>query len=409
MSLRGVAKRRRGNPLESDLTLMATLSIDNKLGLTDEQKMLRETVRDFANAIVAPKAAHIDKTCEFPIETFKQLGGIGLMGVPVPEKYGGAGMDYTSYAITIEELAKVCASTALSLAAHTSLVCLPLTNFGSEAQKQQYLPLLASGEWIGAYGLTEPNAGSDAGGTQTTAEKKSDNWVLNGAKIFITNANVASVYIATALTDKAKGTRGGISAFLFERETAGFSLGQKDEKLGMRGSDWGTLQFDNMSLPSESLIGEEGQGFKYFMQTLDSGRISIGALAVGIAQGCLDQALKYSKQRKQFGKAISEFQAIQFMLADMATEIQAARLMVYHAAALRDQGLPYGKEAAMAKLFSSEIASRAANKAVQIHGGYGYTKDFPVERYLRDAKLCEIGEGTSEIQRIVIARQLLSD
>ena len=391
------------------LTAEPTLRADNKLGLTEEQLMIRQTVREFSQTVLAPRAAHIDKTCEFPVDSFKQLGELGLMGVPVPEQYGGAGLDYTSYALTIEELARVCASTALSLAAHTSLVCMPLSLFGSEEQKQRYLPKLASGEWIGAYGLTEPNAGSDAGGTETTAERKGDDWVINGSKIFITNANVAQVYIATALTDKSKGTSGGISAFVYERETAGFSLGQKDEKLGMRGSDWGTLQFSDMHLPSNSLIGEEGQGFKYFMKTLDSGRISIGALAVGIAQASLDAALKYSGERKQFGKPIRDFQAIQFMLADMATEIEAARLMVYHAAKLRDHGIPYGKEAAMAKLFSSEVASRAANMALQIHGGYGYTKDFPVERYLRDAKLCEIGEGTSEIQRIVIARQLLTE
>jgi alkylation response protein AidB-like acyl-CoA dehydrogenase len=391
------------------LSTEATFSVDNKLGLSDEQLMIRQSVRDFAGTVLAPRAAHIDKTCEFPHDSFKQLGELGLMGVPVPEQYGGAGLDYLSYAITIEELARVCASTALSLAAHTSLVCLPLTMFGSEEQKQKYLPKLASGEWIGAYGLTEPNAGSDAGGTETTAVLQNGEWTINGSKIFITNANVAQVYIATALTNRELGTRGGISAFVYERETAGFSLGQKDEKLGMRGSDWGTLQFSDMHLPESALIGEVGQGFKYFMKTLDSGRISIGALAVGIAQGSLEAALKYSGERKQFGKPIRDFQAIQFMLADMATEIEAARLMVYHAARLRDAGVPFGKEAAMAKLYSSEVASRAANKAVQIHGGYGYTKDFPVERYLRDAKLCEIGEGTSEIQRIVIARQLLAD
>ncbi len=265
---------------------------------------------------------------------------------------------------------------------------------------------MASGKVLGAYGLTEPNAGSDAGGTETKAVKKGDKWILNGSKIFITNANYAEIYIATARTSAEGGTK-DISAFIFDRNTPGFSLGSKDEKLGMRGSDWGTLIFEDAEIPAENLLGEEGQGFKYFMKTLDSGRISIGALGVGIAQGALDKALQYSKERKQFGKAISEFQAIQFMLADMATEIEAARHLVYNAARLREAGLPFGKEASMAKLFASEVASRAANKAVQIHGGYGYTKDFPVERYLRDAKLCEIGEGTSEIQRMVIARCLL--
>lgn len=389
---------------------MTSLSTDlthDKWGLTEEQVMIRQTVRDFALSVVEPKAAYIDKTQEFPIDTFKQMAELGLLGIPIPEQYGGAGLDYLSYAITVEELARVCGSTALSLAAHTSLVCIPLYKFGSEAQKQKYLTRVASGEALGAYGLTEPNAGSDAGGTETTAVKTGDKWVLNGSKIFITNANYAQIYIATALTTKGIGTK-GISAFVFERDTPGFSLGSKDEKLGMRGSDWGTLIFEDAQIEGDNMIGEEGQGFKYFMQTLDSGRISIGALAVGIAQGALDKALQYAKERKQFGKAIAEFQAIQFMLADMATEIEAARHLVYHAARLRDAGLPFGKEAAMAKLYSSEVASRAANKAVQIHGGYGYTKDFPVERYLRDAKLCEIGEGTSEVQRMVIARHILN-
>ena len=392
--------------MSATLTMSLTVT-DDKWGLTDEQSMIRQTVRDFAQGVVEPQAAHIDKTQEFPIETFKQMGEMGLLGIPIPEKYGGAGLDYLSYALTVEEIARVCGSTALSLAAHTSLVCLPLSLFASEEQKQKYLSRVASGEWLGAYGLTEPNAGSDSGGTETKAELKGDKWILNGSKIFITNANYAQIYIATARTGaKDAGTK-GISAFIFERETPGFTLGSKDEKLGMRGSDWGTLQFQDAEIPKENLMGEDGQGFKYFMKTLDSGRISIGALGVGIAQGCLDKALQYSKERKQFGQSISSFQAIQFMLADMAMEIEAARHLVYHAARLRDAGQPFGTEAAMAKLFASEVASRAANKAVQIHGGYGYTKDFPVERYLRDAKLCEIGEGTSEIQRIVIARSLL--
>ncbi len=395
--------------MERRKRMSATMTIDvseDKWGLTEEQRMIRQMVRDFAVSVVEPKAAHIDKTQEFPVETFKEMAELGLLGIPIPEQYGGAGLDYICYAITVEEIARVCASTALSLAAHTSLVCLPLSNFGNEAQKQKYLTQVASGKVLGAYGLTEPNAGSDAGGTETRAEKKGDKWILNGSKIFITNANYAQIYVATAKTSKEMGTK-GISAFIFERNTPGFSLGPKDEKLGMRGSDWGTLIFEDAEIPEENLLGELGQGFKYFMKTLDSGRISIGALGVGIAQGCLDKALQYAKERKQFGRAISEFQAIQFMLADMAVEIEAARHLVYNAARLRDAGMPYGKEASMAKLFASEVASRAANKAVQIHGGYGYTKDFPVERYLRDAKLCEIGEGTSEIQRMVIARHLL--
>lgn len=386
------------------------LAIDvsqDKWGLTEEQRMIRDMVRDFAVSTVEPRAAEIDKNARFPEETFAEMAEMGLLGLPVPEEYGGGGADYLSYAIAVEELSRVCGSTALGVAAHNSLICLPLTMFGNEAQKKKYLPDLASGRVLGAYGLTEPNAGSDAGGTQTTAVKEGNEYVLNGTKIFITNANYAKTFIATAVTDKDQpGTR-GISAFVFDKETAGFSLGSKDDKMGTRGSDWGTLQFDNMRLPAENLIGEEGQGFKYFMQTLDSGRISIAAMALGIAQGALDKANQYASERSQFGQSINKFQAIQFMLADMATEIEAARHLVYNAARLKMAGRPFGKEAAMAKLFASEVSSRVCNKAVQIHGGYGYTKDFPVERYLRDAKLCEIGEGTSEIQRIVIARHIM--
>ena len=378
----------------------------DKWGLTEEQSMIRDMVRDFAVSKVEPRAKEIDHNCRFPTETFEELGELGLLGVPIPEEYGGAGGDYLSYAITVEEVARVCASTALSLAAHTSLVCLPIYLFGSEEQKQKWLVDIASGRKLGAYGLTEPNAGSDAGGTQTTAVKKGEQYILNGTKIFITNANYAQTFVATGLTDKAAGTK-GISAFIFPKETKGFTLGSKDEKLGMRGSDWGTLQFDNAEIPAENLLGKEGEGFKYFMQTLDNGRISIGALGVGIAQGALDKALQYAKEREQFGKPIADFQAIQFMLADMAMEVEAARHLVYNAARLKMAGLPFGKEASMAKLYASEVAMRASSDAIQIHGGYGYTKDFPVERYMRDAKLCEIGEGTSEIQRIVIARHIL--
>jgi alkylation response protein AidB-like acyl-CoA dehydrogenase len=385
------------------------LTIDvsqDKWGLTEEQRMIRDMVREYAVSTVEPRASEIDRTCRFPVETFQEMAEMGLMGLPVSEEYGGGGADYLSYAIAIEELARVCASTALSLAAHTSLVCMPIYLFGNEEQKKKYLPGLCSGT-LGAYGLTEPNAGSDAGGTQTTAVKQGDKYILNGTKIFITNANYAGTFIATAVTEKGIGTK-GISAFIFEKDIPGFSLGAKDEKLGMRGSDWGTLQFDNAEIPAANLIGEEGKGFKYFMQTLDNGRISIGALGVGIAQGALDKALQYAKERQQFGKPIADFQAIQFMLADMAMEIEAARLLVYNAARLKLAGQPFTKEASMAKLYASEVAMRAANHAIQIHGGYGYTKDFPVERYLRDAKLCEIGEGTSEIQRTVIARNILS-
>jgi alkylation response protein AidB-like acyl-CoA dehydrogenase len=386
-----------------------TVSIDvsqDKWGLTEQQRMIRDMVREFAVGTVEPRASEIDRNCRFPVETFQEMDEMGLMGLPVSEEYGGGGADYLSYAIAVEELARVCASTALSFAAHTSLVVMPIFLFGSEAQKKKYLPDLCNTK-LGAYGLTEPNAGSDAGGTETTAVKQGDHYTLNGTKIFITNANYAETFIATAVTEKGVGTK-GISAFIFEKDTPGFSLGAKDEKLGMRGSDWGTLQFDNAKIPAENLIGEEGKGFKYFMQTLDNGRISIGALGVGIAQASLDKALQYAKERRQFGKAIADFQAIQFMLADMAMEIEAARLLVYNAARLKLAGQPFSKEAAMAKLYASEVAMRASSHAIQIHGGYGYTKDFPVERYMRDAKLCEIGEGTSEIQRTVIARQILS-
>ncbi len=388
-----------------------TLTIDvteDKFGLDEQQRMIRDMVRDYANSSVEPRAKEIDQNCRFPTETFDELAEMGLLGVPVTEDLGGAGADYLSYAIVIEELARVCASTALGVAAHTSLVAMPLFLFANDEQKEKWLVDVASGKKLGAYGLTEPNAGSDSGGTETMAVKQGDKYVLNGTKIFITNANYAQTFIATAVTEKGVGTR-GISAFVFDRETPGFSLGTKDEKMGMRGSDWGTLQFDNMALPADALIGEEGKGFKYFMQTLDNGRISIGALGVGIAQGAYEKARQYAKEREQFGKPIADFQAIQFMLADMAMEIEAARLLVYNAARLKLAGKPFTKEASMAKLYASEVSSRVCNKAIQIHGGYGYTKDFPVERYLRDAKLCEIGEGTSEIQRIVIARQILNE
>jgi len=379
---------------------------DDAYGLNEAQRMIRDMVREYAHDAIEPRAAEIDRNNRFPKETFDEMAEMGLMGLPIPEEYGGGGADYLSYAVAIEEIARVCASTALGLAAHTSLVCLPIYLFGNEEQKTRYLPDLTAGKVLGAYGLTEPNAGSDSSGTETTATRQGEHYRLNGTKIFITNANVASTFIATAVTTPGIGAK-GISAFIFEKDTPGFSLGAKDEKLGMRGSDWGTLQFDNAVIPVGQMLGEEGDGFHCFMKILDNGRISIGALAVGIAQGALDKAVCYARQRRQFGKAIAEFQAIQFMLADMATEIEAARLLVYHAARLKMAGQPFSKEASMAKLYSSEVAMRATNKALQIHGGYGYTKDFPVERYLRDAKLCEIGEGTSEIQRMVISRSIL--
>ena len=375
--------------------------------LTEEQLMLREMVHDFAQNEVKPIAAEIDETCRFPEETVKQMGEIGLMGIVFPEEYGGAGMDYVSYVIAVEEISRVCGSHGITLAAHISLGVNPIYLFGSEEQKQEWLPRLCSGEILGAFGLTEPNAGSDAGGTETTAIRDGDQWILNGTKRFITNASVSEVYSVTAVTDKTKGPSKGISSFIVPRDTPGFSIDRKENKLGLRGSDTAGLIYEDCRIPAENLLGEEGKGFPYFLEILDGGRISIGAMALGIAQGAFDEALKYSKERSQFGRTISKFQAIQFKLADMATWIEAARHLVYHSARLCDAGKSYGKESAMGKLFASEVATKIAEEAIQIHGGYGYTRDYPVERMWRDAKLCEIGEGTSEIQRLVIARMLL--
>lgn len=376
--------------------------------LTEEQQMLREMVRDFAQNEVKPRAAEIDETCEFPWETVNKMGELGLMGIVFPEEYGGAGMDYVCYAIAVEELSRVCASTGITLAAHISLGVYPLYAFGNEEQKRRWLPDLCSGRILGAFGLTEPNAGSDAAATETTAVRVNGGWVVNGTKRFITNASVSQVYTFTAVTDKSKGTK-GISAFVIPRDTPGFAVERKENKLGIRGSDTAGLSFQDCFIPDESLLGKEGEGFKYFMDTLNGGRISIGAMALGIAQGALDEALKYAKERKQFNRPIADFQINQFKLADMATWIEAARHLVYHAARLKDAGKPFIKEASMAKLFASEIATRCCEMAIQIHGGYGYTRDYPVERMWRDAKLCEIGEGTSEIQRLVIARELLRE
>lgn len=374
--------------------------------LTDEQQMVRDMVRDFAENEVKPIAAEIDATCKFPEKTVKQLGELGLMGIVFPEEYGGAGMDYVCYAIAVEELSRVCAAHGITLAAHISLGVNPIYSFGNEKQKQEWLPRLCSGEILGAFGLTEPNAGSDAGGTQTTARREGDEWVLNGEKRFITNASVSAVYSATAVTDKAKGTK-GISAFIVPKGTPGFSIDRKENKLGIRGSDTAGLIFEECRIPAENLLGEEEKGFKYFLDILDGGRISIGAMALGIAQGAYEEGLKYSQERQQFGRPISSFQATQFKLADMATWIEAARHLIYNAARLKDAGRPYIKEASMGKLFASEIATKCCDLALQIHGGYGYTKDYPIERMWRDVKICEIGEGTSEIQRLVIARELL--
>ncbi|MFH0778717.1 MAG: acyl-CoA dehydrogenase, partial [Candidatus Eisenbacteria bacterium] len=358
--------------------------------LTPEQEMVRKTVRKFALEAVEPRAKEIDETAEFPWDTVKAMGEMGLMGICLPVEHGGAGLDTVCYAIAVEELSRVCGSTGITLAAHVSLGAYPIHAFGTEEQKRRYLVPLAKGEKIGAFGLTEPNAGSDAGGTETTAVKDGDSYVLNGTKIFITSAGVAEVCIATAVTEKGRGTK-GISAFIVEKGTPGFSVGTKENKLGLRGSDTCEIVFEDCRIPKENLLGREGQGFSIFMNALDGGRISIGALALGIAQGALDASIKYSKERRQFDRPICDFQAIQWMIADMATEIAASRHFVYYAARTKDRGEKVTLHSAMCKLYAAETAMRVTTKAIQIHGGYGYMKDYPVERYFRDAKLTEIG------------------
>lgn len=377
------------------------------MSLTEEQQMLQEMVHDFAQNEVKPIAAKIDQTCEFPWDTVKQMGELGLMGIVFPEEYGGVGMDTVCYAIAVEELSRVCASHGITLAAHISLGVSPIFEFGNNKQKDEWLPRLCSGEIMAAYGLTEPNAGSDAGGTETTATKDGDSFIINGSKRFITNASVSEVYSCTAITDKSKGTK-GISAFIIPKGTPGFSIDRKENKMGIRGSDTAGLIFEDCRIPAENMLGNEGEGFKQFLYILDGGRISIGAMALGIAQGAFDEALRYSQEREQFNRPLSSFQITQFKLADMATWIEAARHLIYNAAWRKDAGKSYIKEASMGKLYASEIATKCAEMAIQIHGGYGYVSDYPVERMWRDAKLCEIGEGTSEIQRLVIARSLLS-
>ncbi|MHB1419956.1 MAG: acyl-CoA dehydrogenase [Bacillota bacterium] len=374
--------------------------------LTDEQEMLKKTVREFAEEQVAPGAAERDEKEEFDRSLFEKLGELGLTGIPFPEEYGGAGTDYLSYAITVEELSRVCASTGVTLSAHISLCSWPIYKFGSKEQKEKYLVPLAEGSKLGAFGLTEAGAGSDAGSTRTTAVLDGDDYIINGSKIFITNAGDAEIYVVMASTDKSKSHR-GISSFIVEKGTPGFSFGRKEKKMGIRSSSTMELVFDNCRIPRENLLGEEGQGFKIALSTLDGGRIGIASQALGIAQGALEAAVVYAKEREQFGQPISNFQAIQFMFADMSTQIEAARLLVYRAAYLESNSLPYGKEAAMAKLFASETAMAVTTKAVQIFGGYGYTREYPVERMMRDAKITEIYEGTSEIQRVVIASHIL--
>lgn len=373
--------------------------------LTEEQLMIREQVRRFALEEVEPDAIERDRDHRFSEDIWHKMADMGLMGICIPEEYGGAGMDDLCYYIAVEELGRVCGSTGLTLAAHISLCTYPIYAFANQEQREKYVPDLAAGKHFGAFGLTEPNAGSDAGGTQTSAVLDGDRYVLNGAKIFITNARFSNTFIVTAQTDKSKGVK-GITAFIVERDMPGFSVNPGPEKLGMRASEWSELVFENVSVPVENIMGAEGEGFKIFMKTLDGGRISIGALALGIAQGALDKAQAYAKTRTTFDKPIIEHQGVGFKLADMATNIEAARHLVYNAARLKMAQKPFSIESAMAKLFASEIAVKAASDAIQIHGGYGYATEYHVERYYRDAKLCTIGEGTSEIQKLVIARAL---
>ncbi len=377
-----------------------------QFAFTEEQNELRKMVREFATVELAPHVLVWDEAQEFPLDAVKKAARLGLLGVIFPEEYGGAGMGYIEYSIVIEELARVDPSFALIVAAHNSLCTNHLYVAGSEEQKRRYLPKLVTGEWIGCWSLTEPEAGSDAGGTRTLAARTEAGWVLNGAKTFTTNAHYADVCVAMALTDQASRSH-GISAFVIERGTPGYRLGKKENKLGMRSSATGEVVLENCTLGVGQLLGEEGEGFVDSLRILDGGRISIAALSVGIAQGAYEASLKYAKQRKQFGKFISEFQAIQHKLADMATQIEAARLLTLQAAWLKDEGKTVTRQSAMAKLFASEIAVEVCGEALQVHGGYGFIKDYPVEKFYRDVKLMTIGEGTSEIQRMVIARQLL--
>ena len=374
--------------------------------LTDEQQLIRDAVREFAAAEVAPIAAELDRDHRFPYELLPRLADMNLMGMSYPEKEGGAGADYVSYVIAVEELSRACASTGIILSAHTSLATWPIFKFGTEAQKERYLHDMASGRRLGAFALTEPAAGTDAAAGTATATQHADGYALNGSKMFITNAPYAEVYIAFAKTDPERGAR-GMSAFIVEKDTPGFSVGEAEHKLGIRGSSTPPVYFSDCRVPREALLGGEGDGFKIAMQTLDGGRIGVSAQALGIAQAALDASVAYAKERVQFGKPIATLQAIQWMIADMATEIDAARLLVYRAASCVDNGRPYSTEGAMAKLFASETATRVAGKAIQIHGGYGYTESYPVERNYRDAKITELYEGTSEVQRMVIARSTL--
>lgn len=374
--------------------------------LTEEQEQLRKEIREFAQREIAPNVSRWDEASEFPADVVKQMGQMGLMGIIFPVEYGGAGLGYIDYMTAIEELSAVDGSIGIIVAAHNSLCSNHIFLAGTEEQRRKYVPRLASGEWLGAWGLTEPNSGSDAAGARTTAVRKGDKWVLNGNKTFITNGHYADVAIVIAVTDKTQGTH-GLSAFVVEKGTPGFRPGKKENKLGLRASDTSELIFEDCEIPAENLLGNLGEGFVDSMRVLDGGRISIAALSLGIARGALEASLRYVKERRQFGKAIAEFQGVQWKLADMATELDAARLLTMRAAVLKDAGNKVTRESAMAKLYASEVAVRICDEAVQLHGGYGFIKDYPAEKYYRDVKLCTIGEGTSEIQRMVIAREIL--
>lgn len=376
--------------------------------LSEDHTMVQDMVRKVATEHIAPRAAHYDETREFPWDNIKQLSELGLMGVTVPEEYGGAGMDTLAYVIVIEELSRACASTGVITAVQNSLGAYPLLAFGTDEQKQKYLPLIASGQKIAAYALTEPGSGSDAAGMKTTCKLEGDYWVLNGQKNWITNSTAAELFMVYATMDPAQGHK-GVCCFIVEKDYEGFSIGKHEETMGVRASGTCPLAFDNVKVPKENLLGEEGKGFNIAMATLDTGRVGIAAQAVGIAQRALDEALKYSKEREQFKRPISQFQLVQEMLVNMAMNVEAARLLMYKAALKRDSGEKFTKEASMAKLFSSQVAVQAALDSIQVHGGYGYSKEYPVERLLRDAKVTQIYEGTSEVQKLVIARQLLAD
>ena len=383
------------------------MGVSHSFALTDEQEQLRKEIRDFAAREIAPNVMRWDEASEFPHEVVKKLGEMGLMGVIFPVELGGAGLGYVDYALAVEELSAVDGSIGIIVASHNSLCSNHIFIAGNEAQKSKYIPLLASGKWLGAWGLTEPGSGSDAGSARTSAVRKGDRWVLNGNKTFITNGHYADVSVIIAVTDKSQGTR-GLSAFVVEKGTPGFRPGKKENKLGLRASDTSELIFEDCEIPAENLLGKEGEGFIDSMRILDGGRISIAALSLGIGRGAYDAARSYVKQRHQFGKAISEFQGIQWKLADMATQLDAARLLTQRAAVMKDSGQKTTLESSMAKLMASEVAVRVCDEAVQLHGGYGFIKDYPVEKFYRDVKLCTIGEGTSEIQRLIIAREILN-